>query len=106
MHGYVMVASCPLTWSDAQTEHACMSTNYSADPASAIPVVDMVTSLTYANIYCAMCHGKSDNLLLWDVQIWMRRGESDISLQAIRSPDTFWEVKPFDYQVADRKSVV
>lgn len=102
IYGYVMVASCPLSWSDAQTEHACLSTNYSADPASAVPVVDMVTSLTYANIYCAMCHGKSDNLRLWDVQIWMKRGVSDISLQVIRSPDTFWEVRPFDIQVAQK----
>ena len=99
LHGYVMVSTCPLTWSDAKTQRACMSTNYSADPASAVPVVDVVTCLTYANIYCAMCHGKSDNLRLWDVQIWMKRGDSDISLQAIRSPDTFWEVRPFDIQV-------
>ena len=102
MYGYVMVTSCPLTWSDAQTERSCMSTNYSADPASALPVVDMVTSLTYANIYCAMCHGKSDNLRLWDVQIWMKRGVSEISLQAIRSLGTFWEVRPFDIQAAQK----
>lgn len=102
IYGYVMVSTCPLTWSDAQIELACMSTNYSADPASAVPVVDVVTSLTYANIYCAMCHGKSDNLRLWDVQIWMKRGDSDISLQAIRSPDTFWEVRPFDIQVVQK----
>ena len=102
IYGYVMVTSCPLSWDDARTELACMSTNYSADPASAVPVVDMVTSLTYANIYCAMCHGKSDDLRLWDVQIWMKRGDSDISLQAIRSPGTFWEVKPFDLQVAQK----
>ena len=102
MYGFVMVASCPLTWRDAQTERSCMSTNYSADPASALPVVDMVTSLTYANIYCAMCHGKSDNLRLWDVQIWMKRGVSEISLQAIRSLGTFWEVRPFDIQAAQK----
>ena len=98
IYGYVMVSTCPLTWSDSQTERACMSTNYSADPASAVPVVDVETSLTYANVYCAICHGKSDNLRLWDVQIWMKG--ADISLQAIRSPDAFWEVRPFDIQVA------
>lgn len=96
-----MVASCPLTWSEVETKRACMSTNYSADPASAVPVVDMATNLTYANIHCAMCHGKLNNLHLWNVQIWLQRDNLNTSLQAIRSPYAYWEVSPFDYQVEE-----
>ncbi|KAL9960660.1 hypothetical protein ACROYT_G034146 [Oculina patagonica] len=69
MRGYVMIDSCPSSWRDAETARACMSTNYSADPVVALPLLDMTTNVTYANIYCAMCHGKSRDLHHWSLRV-------------------------------------
>ena len=78
---------------NAETAHACMSTNYSADPVVAIPVLDMTTNVTYANIYCAMCHGKSRDLHLWSIRIERRPGQVQ-TLNAIGSTDVLWGVIP------------
>ncbi|XP_078352801.1 adhesion G-protein coupled receptor G7-like [Oculina patagonica] len=88
-----MVASCPSSWSNDKTSHACISTNYSADPVTALPVVDMRTNVTYANIYCAMCHGKSRNLHHWSLRIFQVPGQA-VSLQDITSTDTIWQAVP------------
>ena len=88
-----MVASCPSSWSNDETARACMSTNYSADPVTALPVLDIKTNVTYANIYCAMCHGKSRNLHYWSLRIVIKPG-SPISLQDITSEDTMWQAIP------------
>ena len=58
VRGFVMIARCPLSWNGTETAQACMSTNYSSDLLFALPVVDIMTNVTYANIYCAMCHNK------------------------------------------------
>ena len=91
--GYVMVSKCPSSWQNASTEEKCLSTNYSADPITALPVVDMIENITYANIYCAMCHGRSRDLHYWNVCIFMRK--SNVSLQDIISSKAIWEVLPF-----------
>ncbi len=102
--GYIMIASCPSAWSNDETAHACMSTNYSADPATALPVVDMTTNVTYANIYCAMCHGKSRNLHHWSLRI-VKKPRQPVSLQDIRSADTIWQAVPVG-DVIPRKCIV
>ena len=91
--GYVMVSKCPSSWQNASTEEKCLSTNYSADPITALPVVDITENITYANIYCAMCHNRSRDLHYWNVCIFMRK--SNISLQDIISSEAVWEVLPF-----------
>ncbi|KAJ7394166.1 hypothetical protein OS493_003845 [Desmophyllum pertusum] len=88
-----MIASCPSSWTNTTTARACISTNHSADPAEALPVLDMTTKVTYANIYCAMCHGKSRDLHHWNLQI-ARTLKGTPTLQDTRSADTKWEVIP------------
>ena len=91
--GYVMVSNCPSSWQNASTAEKCLSTNYSADPITALPVVDMTENITYANIYCAMCHGRSRDLHYWNVHIL--KTQSYVSLQDIKSSEAIWEVRPF-----------
>ena len=91
--GYVMVSNCPSSWQNASTAEKCLSTNYSADPITALPVVDMTENITYANIYCAMCHGRSRDLHYWNVGIL--KTQSYVSLQDIKSSEAIWEVHPF-----------
>ncbi|KAJ7388678.1 hypothetical protein OS493_036394 [Desmophyllum pertusum] len=88
-----MIGSCPSPWINTTTAHACMSTNHSADPAVALPVLDTTTNVTYANIYCAMCHGKSRDLHHWNLRI-ARTPKKTPTLQDTRSADTLWEVVP------------
>ena len=93
--GYIMISRCPSSWTDSETAHACMSTNYSADPLTALPIVDMTTDVTYANTYCAMCHNTSRNLNLWNLWIANKRGHTP-SLRDISKyrNDTIWEARP------------
>ena len=100
-----MVASCPSSWSNVETALACMSTNYSADPVTALPVLDMTTNFTYANIYCAMCHGKSRNLHYWSLRIVPKNRKEAVSLQDIKSADTIWKALPLGEKIP-KKCVV
>ncbi|KAJ7381881.1 hypothetical protein OS493_038514 [Desmophyllum pertusum] len=93
LQGYIMIGSCPSSWKNAETAHACMSTNYSADPVVGVPVLDMTTNVTYANIYCAMCHGKSRDLHLWSIRIVRWRGQVP-TLKDIGSTHVPWDVVP------------
>ena len=89
-----MVASCPSSWRNASTVQKCVSTNYTADPATALPVLDMTENVTSANIYCAMCHGKTRDLHHWNLRI----GEGSlhgVSPEGIASADAVWEAFPF-----------
>lgn len=88
-----MVARCPPSWQNSSTAQKCISTSYSADPSTALPVFDATENLTYANIYCAMCHGKTRHLHHWSLKI-MRNLRPDISLQDIRLPNALWEALP------------
>ena len=98
-----MVGRCPPYWNDAKTAHACTSTAYSADPLTALPVLDMTSNITYANSYCAMCHGRSQNLHLWSVEIYsMPMSGHEPSLQDIKTPGTVWEAVPFDKGMPER----
>ena len=92
-----MVGRCPSYYNDAQTSRACISTNYSADPLTALPVVDMTSNITYANTYCAICHGRSRDLHLWTIKIYSQwNSRRQPSLQDIQSPGTMWEAVPFE----------
>ena len=78
-----------------------MSTNYSADPAVASPLLDRTTNVTYANIYCAMCHGKSHGLHHWSLRI--QKGHKDwvnVSVQDIRFAE--WEAIPVGEIIPDK----
>ena len=88
-----MVGNCSSSWKDPSTAQKCISTNYTADPATALPVVDMTENVTYANLYCTMCHGKSRDLHHWSLRITQKRLRA-VSLQDITSPDTLWKATP------------
>ncbi len=102
MTGYVMIGSCPSSWRDAETTRACTSTNYSADPVVALPLLDMTTNVTYANIYCAMCHGKSRDLHHWSLRIGRGLTDPNASLQNIISSDVSWEAIPVGEIIPDK----
>ena len=89
-----MIDSCPSPWRYTTTAQACMSTDHSADPAVALPVSDRTTNFTYANIYCAMCHGKSRDLHHWSLRIQMMPMGPRPTLKDTRSTKTRWEVIP------------
>ncbi|KAJ7393942.1 hypothetical protein OS493_003611 [Desmophyllum pertusum] len=96
IYGYVMVAtSCPSSWSNTKTAHACASTDYLADPLTALPVFDKRTNLTYANIYCAMCHGRTRRLRLWSIRI----KKNNCSLQCNNPLDTLWKLSHFKMEL-------
>ena len=95
LFGFIMVASCPSTWEGTETAQACKSTNFTADPLTALPVVDMATNVTYANSYCVKCHNTSNDLHLWS--LWMSNMKithRKLTLQDIKLPDTLWDVVP------------
>ena len=92
--GYIMIDSCPSSWRNADVARACLSTNYTANPAVALPVLDVTTNITYANIYCAKCHSKSRDLHLWSLLIQKAFSHQNVSIQNIRSVDAIWEAFP------------
>ncbi|KAL9962448.1 hypothetical protein ACROYT_G031552 [Oculina patagonica] len=101
--GYIMVARCPQNWNDAKTARACASTNYSADPLTALPVLDLTSNVTYANTYCAMCHGRSRNLHPWTMKIVSQPiSTRQPSLQDIQVPDTMWKAVPVGTVIPER----
>ena len=89
-----MIDSCPSSWRNADIARACLSTNYTANPVVALPVLDMTTNVTYANIYCAKCHGKSRDLHFWSLMIQKPFRLQSVSIQDIRSADAIWEAFP------------
>ncbi|KAL9970702.1 hypothetical protein ACROYT_G023114 [Oculina patagonica] len=100
--GYIMVGRCPSNWNDASIARACASTNYSADPLTALPVLDMTSNLTYANTYCAMCHGRSRDLHLWSIKIVSELNSQQPSLRDIQVPGTTWEAVPVGTVIPER----
>ena len=97
-----MIDSCPSSWKIATTAHACMCTNYTADPLMALPVLDVTRNVNYANIYCAICNGKSRDLHHWSFRIWWRRVQRKSTLQDVKSADTTWEAVPLQYKPAEK----
>ena len=94
INGYIIIGTCPSSWVNNETVHACMSTNHTADPLVALPVLDVKTNVTYANTYCAMCHNiKSRNLQYWIVRVASRLGNI-VSPKNVTSRDTVWEAVP------------
>ena len=95
LRGYIMVANCPSSWKDEKTAQACLSTNYTADPLTALPVVDMVTNVTYANTYCVMCHKTSRDLHMWSLSMMsMKISYRKFLLDDIKSPHVQWKAVP------------
>ena len=92
--GYIMIDSCPSSWRNADVARACLSTNYTANPVVALPVLDRTTNITYANIYCAKCHNKSSDLHFWGLVIRKAVRPENVSIQDIRSADAIWEAFP------------
>ena len=92
--GYIMIDSCPSSWRNADVARACLSTNYTANPVVALPVLNMTTNITYANIYCAKCHSKSSDLHFWGLVIQNAVRPENVSIQDIRSADAIWEAFP------------
>ena len=100
--GYIMIGSCPSSWRNTETARACMSTNHTADPAVILPLLEVTTNVTYANIYCAMCHGKSHDLRYWSLQIQKGRSPFNISLQDVRSTKASWEAIPVGHTIPEK----
>ena len=76
-------------------EGRAQQTNYTADPLTALPVVDMVTNVTYANTYCVMCHKTSHDLHMWS--LWMESmkvSHREFTLDDIKSLHVRWKAVP------------
>ncbi|KAJ7380756.1 hypothetical protein OS493_007133 [Desmophyllum pertusum] len=100
--GYIMVGSCPPTWNDVETSRGCTSSNYSADPLTALPVFDAAMNVTYANTYCAMCHDKTRDLHLWNLRIVYPRSIRHTALRDIQYPSRMWQAIPVGEVTPDR----
>ena len=91
--GYVMVASCPSSWQNSSISLKCMSNNHFTDPSTALPVFDATENVTYANIYCAICHEKTKDLHHWSLKIH-KNLRVDVSVQDVALPNALWEALP------------
>ena len=96
-----MIDSCPTSWWNPPIKRACKKSNYTADPLVALPVFDVTTNVSYANIYCAMCNGKSRNLHFWSVKI-VHAPRRSSSLQDIKYTDTVWHTIPIDAKKTEK----
>ena len=91
--GYVMVASCPSSWQNSSISLKCMSNNHFTDPSTALPVFDPTENVTYANIYCAICHEKTKDLHHWSLKIH-KNLQVDVSVQDVALSNALWEALP------------
>ena len=91
--GYVMVASCPSSWENSSISLKCMSNNHFTDPSTALPVFDPTENVTYANIYCAICHERTKDLHHWSLKIY-KNLRLDVSVQDVKLPNALWEALP------------
>ena len=96
-----MIDSCPTSWWNPPIKRACKKSNYTADPLVALPVFDVTTNVSYANIYCAMCNGKSRNLHFWSVKI-VHAPRRSSTLQDIKYTDTVWHTIPIDAKKTEK----
>ena len=96
-----MIDSCPTSWWNPPIKRACKRSNYTADPLVALPVFDVTTNVSYANIYCAMCNGKSRNLHFWSVKI-VHAPHRSSTLQDIKYTDTVWHTIPIDAKKTEK----
>ena len=96
-----MIDSCPTSWWNPPIKRACKKSNYTADPLVALPVFDVTTNVSYANIYCAICNGKSRNLHFWSVKIVHAPCRSS-TLQDIKYTDTVWHTIPIDAKKTEK----
>ena len=96
-----MIDSCPTSWWNPPIKRACKRSNYTADPLVALPVFDVTTNVSYANIYCAMCNGKSRNLHFWSVKI-VHAPRRNSTLQDIKYTDTVWHTIPIDAKKTEK----
>ena len=68
-----MVGACPADFADLQLAALCRKDpdddtggySYLMD----VPVMSLVTNLTYANVYCARCHSDDGRLAQWDLSV-------------------------------------
>ena len=96
-----MIDSCPTSWWNPPIKRACKKSNYTADPLVALPVFDVTTNVSYANIYCAMCNGKSRNLHFWSVKI-VHAPRRISTLQDIKYTKTVWHTIPIDAKKTEK----
>ena len=96
-----MIDSCPTSWWNPPINRACKKSNYTADPLVALPVFDVTTNVSYANMYCAMCNGKSRNLHFWSVKI-VHAPRRSSTLQDIKYTDTVWHTMPIDAKKTEK----
>lgn len=96
-----MIDSCPTSWWNPPIKRACKKSNYTADPLVALPVFDVTTNVSYANIYCAICNGKSRNLHFWSVKI-VHAPRRSSTLQDIKYTDTVWHTIPIDAKKTEK----
>lgn len=71
-HAMYMLAACPR---NATADASLLCRPGSADDAESgdhlrdVPVRSLATGVTYANVYCARCHGDADRLQSWDASV-------------------------------------
>ena len=70
-----------------------MSNNHFTDPSTALPVFDTRENVTYANIYCAICHEKTQDLHHWSLKIY-KNLRLDVSVQDVALPNALCEALP------------
>lgn len=71
--GVYEITSCPMYWpGPVNIKNRCESSNRRdvTDPLSATPVSNLISSLTYKNLHCAVCNGETlENLSFWNIHL-------------------------------------
>lgn len=64
-----MIGNCPADWSGDETlPDLCQRKATLSDYSHLVdvPVFSNITNITYANLYCALCHSDTAQLAKWD----------------------------------------
>ncbi|XP_037792651.1 uncharacterized protein LOC119588006 [Penaeus monodon] len=94
-----MRASCPSDWVDEKVAALCRAASpeqmsFREDPLLHVPVTSGTTNVTYANYQCAVCHGDTQNVTFWriDLQCSSLTSDSDVDVDDLVFREGQWGV--------------
>jgi hypothetical protein len=68
LNEYLMVSTCPPTWTSDETRQACENRN-SLQLFDFLPVTHIESGLHFRNVHCSRCHGLISGVELWSMSL-------------------------------------